>query len=336
MVDIWNTCVEYDDSKPIEPRERLFASELGGSMVDIFLKLKGTTPTNPPNNRSRRKFNAGNVTEWIVKAVLLQAGILLETQKPFGYQYDGLLPVSGRLDFIMGGRPDYNKAISTIGAMKHFPPFVTLAMEKVIEELLKTVGDDELKPMVLEVKSKASRMMEMIMRTEKPQYSNVLQTFHYLKSSEGLYDEGRIIYVCRDDLHCIEFPVFNPSDVEVDYYDFIKEITGYYQVNQQPPLEPEIKFEDFRFRTNWKVEYSPFLTMLYGYSRPELYRDKYKKMVSSFNHTYKRIINDDKMTKLNLDTIEEMKKVFPNLDELVQLGKTNKEALVEEEEESLV
>jgi len=38
--NIWNESLIPAERKP-EPRERIFASELGGAMVDRFLKMKG-------------------------------------------------------------------------------------------------------------------------------------------------------------------------------------------------------------------------------------------------------------------------------------------------------
>ncbi len=66
IANIWNSAIERKD-RPIEARQRLFASELGGSMIDRWHKLKGTPYTNPPNSRSMRKFMAGDIWEWIIK-----------------------------------------------------------------------------------------------------------------------------------------------------------------------------------------------------------------------------------------------------------------------------
>ncbi len=80
IMDTWNNALERNE-KVIEPRERLWASELGGSMIDRYYKLRGTPYTNPPNSRSMRKFMAGDIWEWIIKTVLIKAGIPFEQQK---------------------------------------------------------------------------------------------------------------------------------------------------------------------------------------------------------------------------------------------------------------
>ena len=114
--NIWNASLEEGrPARILKPREKIWASELGGSMIDRYLKMTGIQPSNPPNPRSLRKFEAGNIWEAIVGYVLRRAGILQSKQDWIQYQYEGLLPVSGKLDYIGGGKPDYDKAFSHTG-----------------------------------------------------------------------------------------------------------------------------------------------------------------------------------------------------------------------------
>ena len=110
FVDIWNKSIETRDQRTIYPREKIWAGEIGGSMVDRYLKMKGVSPTNPPNARSLRKFEAGNIWEAIMGYILKRAGIYIDSQEWVSYQYPGLFPVTGKLDYIAGGLPDYDKA----------------------------------------------------------------------------------------------------------------------------------------------------------------------------------------------------------------------------------
>ena len=73
---IWNESLEQREERPPKERQNLWASELGKSQVDVYLKMKGIAPTNPFSARSLRKFEAGNIWEWIVGLVLLRAGML--------------------------------------------------------------------------------------------------------------------------------------------------------------------------------------------------------------------------------------------------------------------
>ena len=116
IANIWNSAIEKKD-RPIYSRDHLYASELGGSMIDRFHKLKGTPYTNPPNSRSMRKFMAGDIWEWIIKTVLVRAGIPFTTQDHVELKYEGLLPITGRIDFIIGGVTNYTEAIKHLEAM---------------------------------------------------------------------------------------------------------------------------------------------------------------------------------------------------------------------------
>ena len=58
---IWNDSLENREEKPLTPRENVWASEIGGAYLDRYLKMKAVPMTNPPNPRSLRKFEAGNL-----------------------------------------------------------------------------------------------------------------------------------------------------------------------------------------------------------------------------------------------------------------------------------
>jgi len=94
---IWNDSIGQKEEKPIIPRNRIWASELGKSDLDIYLKLIGTEVTNPFDSRAKRKFEAGNLFEWIIKLVLMRIGIYKESQKWLGYTLPDCLEVSGNL-----------------------------------------------------------------------------------------------------------------------------------------------------------------------------------------------------------------------------------------------
>jgi hypothetical protein len=178
---IWNNSLLEREERPVEPRERLWASELGKSVVDNYLKLKGEKPTNPPNARSLRKFEAGNIWEWIVELILKRAGILQDAQRWTMYQYPGLLPVSGRLDFTAGGKPDYEKAKRELDGL--MLPNVFLKAGKAIVEYLIKEFPDGLETKVIEVKSVSSFMFDNF---EKTKFFNESQdaTFPLFKGRE--------------------------------------------------------------------------------------------------------------------------------------------------------
>ena len=310
------------------PRDYLWATDLGRAPVDVFLSMRGEKPTNPPNARSMRKFHAGNVWEGYFYMVLWAAGILKQSQSHLVHQYPGLLKVTGRQDFLAGGVGDWEKARVIMRNVPFIEPF-RYFIDNMINGFEKAYGNKELKTIVIEAKSVSSFMFERYMKTGKANLHHEIQSFHYLKA-QGL-DEAHVAYINKDDSMMLECGVFNPSAVEDEYKKRIAMLTRYIKSGEQPANEPEVLFDDdfVKFSTNWRIEYSQYLSKLYGYKTPEEYRERWDATVASFNRTFKRVIASETgattptgkpilLTPLNKTTIEEMKKTFTNLDELVQ------------------
>lgn len=315
---IWNKSLENRPERKLEPRDRIWASELGGSMIDRYYKMKGEPFSNPPNPRSLRKFEAGNMMEWVVELVLKRAGILIDKQKWLGHQYPGLLEVSGKLDHLAGGKPDWLKAKKEIQALE-LPDFFYRATDGIIDYLYEKYREG-LEEVVLEIKSSASFKFDRY-EVAGPDIQHKLQAFHYLKAS-GL-PEAHVVYICKDDLRMLEFGVFLADQkLEETYKNDIDAMTGYLRRDEEPPKEPMIFFEPetLKFNTSWRIEYSPYLTKVYGFKNPEDYTTAWKGKSASFNRTFGRVITGKNMTALNKSVIEEMKRLFPNYDELVNLA----------------
>jgi hypothetical protein len=334
FTEIWNNSLENYGERPMVPRDYIYASELGGSYVDRFLKMKGTKMTNPPNIRSRRKFQAGNIWEWIIQFVLLRAGILKQKQVVAKIQLPGCLMVSGKSDFVAGGEVDWERAEHDVRHLG-LPEFIFYATEKIVGHLKKVYEGQILKEMILENKSASTYVMDWLEAKMVPTFHHALQNFHYIMA--GNYDEGKLVYVCKDDCRLLEFPILNDETLMEYYKKDVADITGYYKADERPPLEPLLVWEEghFRFNKNFKVEWSYYLTKLYGYKTPEEYRETYAPMVSRFNRVFKRCTNGDNLTKANKEVILEVKKVFPTWDDWVEKAKIAKAKglLVEEKEE---
>lgn len=315
---IWNESLENRKERELAIRDYIWASELGGSFIDRYLKMKAISPSNPPNPRSLRKFEAGNMMEWVVGLVLKRAGILHSNQDWIDYQYPYLLKVTGRLDFIAGGETDWEKAKVEVHALE-LPEFFNRATTSILNHFEKTYpkGLDQI---VIEVKSCSSFMFEMYERNGVNK-NHALQLFHYLKAKN--LAEGHIVYISKDDLRMLEFGVNNPSETEELYKTDIANMTAFIKNNMQPDKEQEIFFDTdtAKFRMNWKVTYSNYLTKIYGYKDQLEYETKYRPLVSSWNRVLGRVVRGDNMTKLNLEVIDNIKGVFANFDELVQIGK---------------
>lgn len=317
---IWNQSLIDRPEREPRIRDTVWASEIGGAMIDRYLKMNGVRQSNPPNDRSLRKFQAADIWEWIVSFVLKRAGLLIETQEKVRFQYPGLLEAVGKLDQFAGGKPDWDKARREV-KLAGFPPIIENASLAIVDQLSQKFGNAPLRTVVLEVKSLGSFVFERYEATKKADPRHIGQQFHYLKAKT--LPEGHIVYVCRDDCRIVEIPIFNPSDAEVAYKSDIERISYFIQNKERPAKEKEVLFDDFKFkfRTNWHVEYSGYLTYLYGYKEPIHYREQWDKSTAQFNRTFTRCVKGAKMTDLNLKTIENAKKLFPEWDLLVDQAK---------------
>lgn len=315
---IWNQSLEIGrPERVLVPRTKIWASELGGSYIDRYLKMKAVPPTNPPNPRSMRKFEAGNMLEWLVGLVLSRAGILVGNQQWLQFEYPFLCPVSGKYDYEAGGKPDFSKALNEV-KMLGLPEFFGRATENIIKHFIEKYPNG-LERIILEIKSCSNFMMERYERTGKPDIKHSLQSFHYLKAKN--MPEAHVVYICKDDLRMAEFEIVHPNPVlEKLYRDDVEKITKYLKEGIEPPKEKEIYFDYdvLKFSDNWKVAYSNYLTMLYGYQNQKEYDDKYKPIASRFNRVLKRVVAGAKITKKNEDIIAEIKTFFPEYEDIVE------------------
>lgn len=313
LAKVWNRSLEDRPKRKYQPRQRIWASEIKGSFIDRYLKMKGVEPTNPPNARSLRKFEAGNIWEAILSYVLKRAGILLDEQQWLKYQYPNLFPVTGKLDFLAGGNPDYDRAIKVVdGEFDWLPPSLKRAAMNIISHL-REYYPQGLKKIILELKSCSSFMFENYERNNAPAENHKCQIFHYLKAKN--MTEGHIVYVSKDDARLLEFGIFNPSYVEDIYKQDIEKITEYVKSGTQPPKEKAVVYSNDlkKFSINYKVTYSNYLTKLYGFKSQHEVEEKYKKTVSKWNRVLKRIEEGKNLTDNNREVLEEIRKAGFNL-----------------------
>jgi hypothetical protein len=314
---IWNSSLEEGRTERVlEPRQKIWASEMGGSMIDRYLKMTAIPFTNPPNPRSLRKFEAGNIWEAIVGYVLNRAGILQKRQEWLQFQYPNLLPVSGKLDFIAGGKPDYDKAISLIS--KEFdwlPEFISKATRNIVLKL-KEQYPDGLSDIVLEIKSCSSFMFERYEKLNDASPQHKLQLFHYLKCKT--YPEGHIVYISKDDARLLEICINNPSGIEDIYKKDILTLTDYINAGERPPLERPLVYDELlgSFSANWKVGYSNYLTLLYDLKTQKDFDDLYKPTAERWNRVLGRIKEGKDMTANNIEALKEIQGWGFNVEEI--------------------
>lgn len=328
MAEVWNNGLDNNSEREIEPRDYLWASELGKAPIDVFLRLKGTKPTNPPNYRSMRKFEAGNIFEWIVSLILKRAGILIEEQDHCIHQYSGLLKVTGRTDFIAGGKPDFDRAIGEMKALDMPDMFIRVAHS--MKEYFDKEFPEGLITKPLEIKSLSAFMFEGLLRRQTTSRNHRLQAYHYVKS--GDYKFGSVVYICRDDMRMMEFQISQTEEMEVEYYNAIEVISQYLNKDEMPPKEKMVVFDEDlgKFATNYNVSYSGYLTLLYGFKNQDEYDKQYKGEVVRWNTAMSRFRDGKKMTEKNLDSMKAIEEAGFDPVEILKKFQKGKEVVEEE------
>jgi len=304
--EIWNKSVEQREVREIKPREKIWASELGKSDLDIYLKMIGEAPSNDFDDRSIRKFEAGNLFEWIIKIILTRCGIYQESQKWVGYKKDDQsVEVSGKIDHLAGGKINFEKAKQELEVLQ-LPDFFTKATENILA-YFQNKYPEGLPQQGIEVKSTSSFGIEKVYYTGKALAGHDLQAFHYAYNTKIPFI---ILYICRDDLRMADIPIMPDNEELLNrYHSKIASVSNYFLAKQEPPKEPEIFFDENegKFTKNFNIEYSGFLTRNYGYKEPMDYSDKWSGIVESWNRVLGRIKQGKEMTKNNLEKFEEMK-----------------------------
>lgn len=277
-------------------------------MIDRYLKMKGEAYTNPPNSRSMRKFMAGDIWEWIVMTVLVKAGIKYRTQERVMVEYPDLLPISGRLDFIITGETDFENVVID----ENMPPFMQKLTQAIVDNFRGKVFEES----ILEIKSVGSFVFESLLANDNPKTHHMLQATVYKKAT-GL--PASVVYVCRDDVRILQYSIDAVfEDLESMVIEDLKEITRYHREDIEPEKEKLILWDSVveKFTKNWKCEYSPYLSKLYsrdveGVEKPFEFPDEYSEwvapIVSGLNRVVKRIKEGKEMTKSNEEWVEKSK-----------------------------
>ena len=304
FADVWNGSLLEREDRPVVARNRLWASELGKAPIDVVLKMRGEVPTNPPNARSLRKFEAGNIWEWIVKLILVRAGILLEEQTWLAHQYPDLLEVSGKLDFLAGGKPDYQKGRESLKELM-LPDVFIRAGENIMNFFEKNYPNG-LETKVLEIKSVSSFIFDSLEPNKRATKIHRMQCYHYLKAKN--IQRGEIVYICRDDCRMMAVPVILGGPDEESYKGAIETLTKWYNSKELPPLEkPVVWDEDMqKFSKNFNVAYSMYLTKLYGFKDQAEFDDKFGPVAERWNRVIGRLRDGKEMTENNQEALAEM------------------------------
>lgn len=306
----WNKAIIRPE-RPLVPRDYCYASELGGSLIDRYLKMTAVPYTNLPNPRAKRKMMAGVFTEAVICYVFQRAGILKQVQRRFESDWTPL-SVHGKSDLIVGGIPNIDQARKALQQFDYFPEMHEISMS-IIEHL----ENREYPEVLYEVKSIATYKADYFEKAgenAKPVKGHEFQAKFYSVESQI---PSILSYICRDDLRMTEFYINGGEEAKKEIYDDVLLLKEYFDANQRPPLQPLILLEDGKFSKNLEVEYSNYLTMLYGFEEPRDYSESVKKQIASWNRVIARYKNGDKITDKNKLVREEIESKGYNFEEIL-------------------
>lgn len=216
------------EERELRKRDYVYASEIGTSLVDCFLSMKGVEPTNPPDERALRTMSMGHVFEDYV-AQLLPKDVKVEREVSVQFQHRDYLPIHGRIDFII---------------------------------------DDE----IVELKTVNSRSFWYGAKSESGFQAyphHILQLYTYMLA-KGL-TRGHIVYVSKDDMSIeqLTFEVTDDDTTDKLWNAWMSAITQAIKTDTQPAMEEKMFMENGKWRANWHVTRSRYLTKLTGIKDPK-------------------------------------------------------------------
>lgn len=319
---VWNKALDTDKQRELVERDYVWASELGRGYYDRYWKMHARKPTTPPGPRAQRKFEAGNLTEWVMAQVLARAGVLRESQthlediqETYGANGGESIKVTGRLDFMAGGDIANPEDVDLVGLPDSFQDMTTLAIER-----LREMYPTGLKEQGIEIKSCAGMMFDQYLRA--PLTHHALQAFFYAKTTGKPFI---LVYVSRDDLRICEWLILPESEAWQLKYDLdLKHMNMVYHLTPQEVREkfkePLLNFNDEteKFSKNFEVEYSSYLTD-YGFDRPDQYKDKAASPARRLNLIVKKIREGKDITgKVNVKSLEECYAFYPDAEPIIK------------------
>ena len=282
---LWNSELTLGrKDRILEKRFRIWASELGKSHYERYLKMNAVAPDFDYEERVLRKFEAGNFFERLIGFVLMSSGLLKFDNKWHQIPEDeNHLAISVKPDFIAGGKPDWIEVCADLQTNLLFDLMPNLArISKRLVEHLSEKYPDGLKDLVYEIKSVNSMVFwqkKDYLQQAYPHHQ--LQCFAEMKAT-GL-PEGRMLYISKDDLTVAEFPLYlNDEKLNEDYETDVKKMTEYIRKGIEPPKPPNIIFDPKKrlrfqknkekrvitgcFVENWEIQWSNYISHITGFT----------------------------------------------------------------------
>lgn len=344
LASVWEEAFRCIEDRPLTPRNYCYGSELGGSFIDRYLKMNGHKYSNPFNFRSKGKMMAGKFFEGMVKLVLVATGILQGEQVRAEVELPNCLRVSGKLDFTAGGLIDWDEAKYKGEQVKKLfqycfddlYPFYNHMTDKILGRFQSMFTHVPIEKMIIENKSVSGFVYQLIVNSGKPRRGHPLQGLHYLIPNKDI-SRALIPYISRESVEIREFYITRDKTLLKEYREDVATMTAYYNdsigkdyMKHLPPKDVEVHYEEasFKFVKNNKVEYSNYLTMLYGYKSIDHFKEVWDKRIQRWSAAFRRHVLEGKptgklgkplkLTDENKKTIDEIRAAFPDYEKYLK------------------
>ena len=274
--ECWNLAlISGKKDRRIEPRNILFASEIGKNFLEVYWQMKGIPPTNVASDTALRKMEAGNFYEAIVAWTLQRCGILKETQGKARLLNDpNYLDVYGRFDILAGHDGNWLKTKTELEEMFKkfeelkfdFPFYIQvkkIALQTV--EYLSSKYPEGLSDKIYEVKSINSMAF---WREDKPISSPYPHHVMQLSFYQMIHPVkiASFIYIDRDTMSISEIPNFLKKENTDTIYAWLKQMTDYWRNQTEPEKPPLIIWDkkENKWSFNWEIDRSQYRDKLLG------------------------------------------------------------------------
>lgn len=311
VVGAWNDINAITKQRGPKVRDYVSPSDIGKDYWGRYQKMTGVPVTNPYDERILRVFSAGDEFHNMMANVFRACGILINTQDlpdEDGNEQWSLIPETedmlglvGKYDALAGGKPNLEQVEKHCDNM-HMSQFIKERTVALAKAVLKEYPDG-LPKLLYDFKSINSMAFwhKKDYLTEAYPW-HVMQVWCYLKANN--VEEGRVLYISKDDLMTAEFPVFlNDEKLIAAYEKDVKEMTYFIRNKIEPPKPENIVFNEkgkIRFQKNkekyiiegcyeknWEVERSSWFQLLTGFKEKDKWENSLKPKIKDKNDEIK-------------------------------------------------
>ena len=216
--------------RELKARDYVYASEIGGSLLDTYLSMMGVEPTNPPDERALRTMNMGHIFEDYVSS-LFPAELKVEKEVSVEYTENGDLyvPVHGRIDFLIN---DEIVELKTVHSQSFW-------------RSTKAHGNFVAYP-------------HHILQLYTYAKARGTNTGHLVYVSKDDMSIEQLTYT------------FQPGDeIDKQWQDWMGAITTAIRTKTEPKMEDKIVMENGKWKANWHITRSRYFTKLTGLTDPK-------------------------------------------------------------------